>query len=56
MKYEGPDSLDAKLNEHFSGKAVRKDLLHQIKKSTNVPSFVLEFLLAATAPPTTPMK
>lgn len=46
MKYEGPDSLDAKLNEHFSGKAVRKDLLHQIKKSTNVPSFVLEFLLA----------
>ena len=46
MKYEGPDELDAKLNEHFSGKAVRKDLLHQIKKSTNVPSFVLEFLLA----------
>lgn len=46
MKYEGPDALDAKLNEHFSGKAVRKDLLHQIKKSTNVPSFVLEFLLA----------
>jgi ATP-dependent Lon protease len=25
---------------------VRKDLLHQIKKGTNVPSFVLEFLLA----------
>ena len=46
MRYEGPDALDAKLNEHFSGKAVRKDLLHQIKKSTNVPSFVLEFLLA----------
>ena len=46
MKYEGPDALDAKLNQHFSGKAVRKDLLHQIKKSTNVPSFVLEFLLA----------
>lgn len=46
MKYKGPDALDAKLNEHFSGKAVRKDLLHEIKKSTNVPSFVLEFLLA----------
>jgi ATP-dependent Lon protease len=46
MNYNGPDALDAKLNEHFSGKAVRKDLLHQIKKSTNVPSFVLEFLLA----------
>ena len=40
------NSLDAKLNEHFDGKVVRKDLLHQIKKGTNVPTFVLEFLLA----------
>lgn len=40
------DSLDLKLTEHFSGKAVRKDLLHRIKKGTNVPTFVLEFLLA----------
>ncbi len=46
MKFTGPDALDHKLNQHFAGKAVRKDLLHQIKKSTNVPSFVLEFLLA----------
>src|SRR3954449_343076 len=40
------NSLDAKLNEHFDGKVVRKDLLHRIKKGTNVPTFVLEFLLA----------
>ena len=40
------DDLDTKLVEHYSGRVVRKDLLHQIKKGTNVPSFVLEFLLA----------
>ncbi|NCC04868.1 MAG: BREX system Lon protease-like protein BrxL [Proteobacteria bacterium] len=40
------DELDLKLNEHFDGKVVRKDLLHRIKKGTNVPTFVLEFLLA----------
>jgi ATP-dependent Lon protease len=40
------DDLDQKLNEIFPGCVVRKDLLHQIKKGTNVPSFVLEFLLA----------
>lgn len=40
------DELDRKLNEIYPGKVVRKDLLHQIKKGTNVPSFVLEFLLA----------
>lgn len=40
------DVLDEKLLEHFEGKAVRKDLLHRIKKGTNVPTFVLEFLLA----------
>src|SRR5215207_5655803 len=40
------DTLDQKLNEVFSGKVVRKDLLHRIKKGTNVPTFVLEFLLA----------
>ena len=40
------DSLDQKLNEVYPGRVVRKDLLHQIKKGTNVPSFVLEFLLA----------
>ena len=40
------DGLDKKLNEVFDGKVVRKDLLHRIKKGTNVPTFVLEFLLA----------
>ena len=40
------DALDTKLNEAFQGCVVRKDLLHKIKKGTNVPSFVLEFLLA----------
>ncbi len=40
------DALDQKLNEVFLGKVVRKDLLLQVKKGTNVPSFVLEFLLA----------
>lgn len=38
--------LDRKLNEVFLGKVVRKDLLLHVKKGTNVPSFVLEFLLA----------
>ena len=40
------DTLDQKLVEIFPGKVVRKDLLHRIKKGTNVPTFVLEFLLA----------
>ena len=40
------DALDNKLNRVYPGRVVRKDLLHQVKKGTNVPSFVLEFLLA----------
>jgi ATP-dependent Lon protease len=40
------DALDTKLNNFFDGKVVRKDLVHRIKKGTNVPTFVLEFLLA----------
>jgi ATP-dependent Lon protease len=40
------DGLDRKLNDIFDGKVLRKDLLHRIKKGTNVPTFVLEFLLA----------
>lgn len=40
------DALDQKLTGTFDGKVVRKDLLHRIKKGTNVPTFVLEFLLA----------
>lgn len=40
------DTIDQKLNTLFDGKVVRKDLVHRIKKGTNVPTFVLEFLLA----------
>lgn len=40
------NNLDKKLNEAFPGKVVRKDLLHEIKRAVNVPSFVLEFLLS----------
>src|ERR1044071_9811603 len=40
------DTLDTKLIDVFDGKVVRKDLRHRIKKGTNVPTFVLEFLLA----------
>ncbi len=40
------DDIDNRLNRIFPGCVVRKDLLQRIKKGTNVPSFVLEFLLA----------
>lgn len=40
------NELDQKLTATFEGKVLRKDLLHRIKKGTNVPTFVLEFLLA----------
>tara|TARA_R110000823_G_scaffold19901_4_gene61274 strand:- start:181 stop:570 length:390 start_codon:yes stop_codon:yes gene_type:complete len=40
------DELDQKLSQVFDGKVVRKELVHRIKKGTNVPTFVLEFLLA----------
>ena len=40
------NKLDEKILTVFEGKVVRKDLVHRIKKGTNVPTFVLEFLLA----------
>lgn len=40
------DVIDIKLSEAFPGKVVRKDLLHEIKRAVNVPSFVLEFFLS----------
>ncbi len=40
------NALDEKINSVFPGKVVWKELLHRIKKGTNVPTFVLEFLLA----------
>jgi ATP-dependent Lon protease len=39
-------SLSVKLNKIFPGRVVRKDLVQRVKKGTNVPTFVLEFLLA----------
>ena len=40
------DDIDNKLTEVFEGRSVRKDLVQRIKKGTNIPTFVLEFLLA----------
>ena len=40
------DQLDNKLTDAFEGRCVRKDLVQRIKKGTNIPTFVLEFLLA----------
>ena len=40
------DALDTKLNDLYAGRVVRKDLVQKVKKGTNVPTFVLEFLLA----------
>ena len=48
------DKLDQKLVAAFDGRVVRKDLLHRIKKGTNVPTFVLEFLLARFCASTDP--
>jgi len=48
------DNLDQKLVAAFDGRVVRKDLLHRIKKGTNVPTFVLEFLLARFCASTDP--
>lgn len=39
------DELSKKLNSHFAGKVVRKDLTKKIKEGANVPVYVLEYLL-----------
>lgn len=39
------DELSAKLNQHFAGKVVRKDLTQKLKQGANVPTYVLEYLL-----------
>lgn len=39
------EDLNKKLNQHFSGKVVRKDLTKKIKEGANVPVYVLEYLL-----------
>lgn len=37
--------LDQKINQHFSGLVVRKDLVKAVKGNAIVPSYVLEYLL-----------
>ncbi|SNR32482.1 ATP-dependent Lon protease [Lutibacter agarilyticus] len=39
------EKLDIKLNEHFGGKVVRKDLTKLVKGNAIVPTYVLEYLL-----------
>ena len=39
------DQLDHAVVEAFAGRVVRKDLVRQVKVGTNVPVYVLEFLL-----------
>ena len=39
------DGLDAKANEAFPGRVVRKDLVRRVKVGANVPVYVLEYLL-----------
>lgn len=39
------NDLDKKLNEHFTGKVVRKDLTKLVKGNAIVPTYVLEYLL-----------
>ena len=39
------DDLSMKLNQHFAGKVVRKDLTQKLKQGANVPIYVLEYLL-----------
>lgn len=39
--------LDQKINDHFAGKVVRKDLVKEVKGNAIVPTYVLEFLLGS---------
>ncbi|MGP6172184.1 BREX system Lon protease-like protein BrxL [Microbacterium sp. A204] len=42
-------ALDDKINEHFSGAVVRKDLVKAVRGNAVVPSYVLEYLLGQYA-------
>jgi len=42
-------TLDRKINEHFAGVVVRKDLVKAVKGNAIVPSYVLEYLLGQYA-------
>ncbi|WP_253260215.1 BREX system Lon protease-like protein BrxL, partial [Nocardia farcinica] len=42
-------ALDDKINEHFAGAVVRKDLVKAVRGNAVVPSYVLEYLLGQYA-------
>ncbi|MDV8002807.1 BREX system Lon protease-like protein BrxL [Rhodococcus sp. IEGM 1408] len=42
-------ALDNKINEHFAGAVVRKDLVNAVRGNAVVPSYVLEYLLGQYA-------
>src|SRR5690349_22384597 len=42
-------ALDKKINEHFAGVVVRKDLVKAVKGNAIVPTYVLEYLLGQYA-------
>jgi ATP-dependent Lon protease len=44
-----PSTLDCKINQHFAGVVVRKDLVKAVKGNAIVPSYVLEYLLGQYA-------
>ena len=44
-----PSALDRKINAHFAGAVVRKDLVKAVKGNAIVPSYVLEYLLGQFA-------
>jgi len=44
-KQDANSNLNEKLNWHFQGRVVRKDLTKNIKEGANVPVYVLEYLL-----------
>jgi ATP-dependent Lon protease len=44
-----PSALDRKINEHFAGVVVRKDLVKAVKGNAIVPTYVLEYLLGQYA-------
>ena len=43
------NKLDQKINKHFAGKVVRKDLTNLIKGNASIPTYVLEYLLGQYA-------
>ncbi|MBE9064139.1 BREX system Lon protease-like protein BrxL [cf. Phormidesmis sp. LEGE 11477] len=45
MTDHSPKKLDQKINDHFPGLVVRKDLVKAVKGNAIVPSYVLEYLL-----------